>query len=94
MYYSSSLTQLDYGQELVILHTTPSMYSKYLVHAWRQHRGLNEGMLYIHSLRVYLSLACHEMLKLSLALNEPKQVALHSILNTTSEHAPQVEKKY
>ena len=39
-------------------------------------------------------MACHEVLKLSLTLNEPKQVALQSILNTTSEHAPQVDHKH
>ena len=31
--------------------------------------------------------------KMSLALNELNQVALHSHLNTTSEHASQVEEK-
>jgi hypothetical protein len=30
--------------------------------------------------------------KMSLALNKPKEVGLHSNLNTTSEHAPQVER--
>ena len=29
--------------------------------------------------------------KKSLALNEPKHIALHSNTNTTSKHAPQVE---
>jgi hypothetical protein len=32
--------------------------------------------------------------KVRMALNEPKQVALDSDLNTTSEHAPQVESNY
>jgi hypothetical protein len=31
--------------------------------------------------------------KMILALSEPKQFALHSISNTTSEDAPQVERK-
>ena len=31
--------------------------------------------------------------KITLALNEPKQVALHSNSSTNSENAPQVEKK-
>ena len=30
------------GQELVVLHTTPSKFSEFLVHAWRWHGGLNE----------------------------------------------------
>ena len=30
--------------------------------------------------------------KMNIVLNEPKQVALHSHKNTTSEHAPQVER--
>ena len=29
---------------------------------------------------------------MSLTLSEPKEVALHSNLNTMSEHAPQVER--
>jgi hypothetical protein len=32
--------------------------------------------------------------KMSMALAEPKQVALRSKLNTTSEHTPQVERNY
>ena len=31
---------------------------------------------------------------LSLALNDPKEVVLHSNSNTTSEYAPQLEKSY
>ena len=30
---------------------------------------------------------------MSLALNKPKQIALRSMSNTTSEHTPQVERK-
>jgi hypothetical protein len=32
--------------------------------------------------------------KMSLALNELEQVALDADLNTTSEHAPQVQRNY
>ena len=32
--------------------------------------------------------------KMSMALTEPKQVALHSKSNTTSEHTPQVVRNY
>ena len=37
--------------------------------------------------------ACQEVLRISLALNEPKKVALRSNLNTTYEHAPELERK-
>ena len=38
-----------FGQELIVLHTTPSMLGKFLVHAWRQSGGLKENTFYISS---------------------------------------------
>jgi hypothetical protein len=38
-----------FGQELIVLHTTPSMLGKFLVHAWRQSGGLKEKTFYISS---------------------------------------------
>ena len=38
-----------FGQELVILHTTPSMFGKFSVHARRECGGLNEE----HSILVH-----------------------------------------
>ena len=50
--------------------------------------------IHICSFRVKLILAYQRGAKISLALSEPKQVALHSNSNTTSELAPsQVERK-
>jgi hypothetical protein len=48
-----------------------------------------------HSISVHRGSNWHvkEVLKMSLALHEPKQVARQSNSNTTSEHAPQVEWK-
>ena len=44
------------GQELVVLHTTPSMSGRLLVHAWRFERrtfrmGFIEGILFSHAKR-------------------------------------------
>ena len=72
-----------FGQELIVLASFRSM----LV-VWR----FKQRTFYIDTLRVKLILACQEVLKMSLTLNELKQVALHSISNTTSEYAPQVER--
>jgi hypothetical protein len=38
-----------FGQELIVLHTTPSMLGKFLVYAWRQSGGLKEKTFYISS---------------------------------------------
>ena len=44
------LLNVTFGGELVVLHTTPSMYDRFLVHAWRQCGGLNEEpSISIHS---------------------------------------------
>ena len=78
-------TQLDFGRELIVLHTsTPSMLGKFSVH-----------LTLAGWLRGKLILACQEVLKCVLTLNKPRKIgcSFFSILNTTSEHAPQVERK-
>ena len=52
-----------FGQELVELHTRPSMFSKFLMHAWKWFGGLNKEHFYIASLAVKLILACQGVLK-------------------------------
>ena len=74
--------------ELVVLHTRPSMFGKFLVDAWRWCRGLNK-----EHLQQFIEGQTHfdmTVLKMTLALNELKSAALHSISNTTCDHAPQV----
>ena len=38
-----------FGQELIVVHTTPPIISKFLVHAWRSCGGLHEE----HSISVH-----------------------------------------
>ena len=70
------------------MQTTPSMFSKFSMHAFRWCGGRSKEH-YITSLRVKLILACQKLLK-QVSLNEQKKVALYSDSNTTSEHTPQV----
>ena len=53
---------MPFGWELVVLHTTPSMFSKLVLHAWRECGGLKRTF-YINSWRVKLILVCQEVLK-------------------------------
>ena len=80
------------GLELVVLHTTPSIIGKFLVHAWRSCGGL-KNILY-QFIKDQTHVGMPRGPKMSMALAEPKQVALRSKLNTTSEHTPQVERNY
>ena len=79
---------MTFGWELVILHTRPSMFGKFLVDAWRWCRGLNKEHLH-----QFIEGQTHfdvVVFKTSLALNELKLAGLHSISNTTCDLAPQV----
>ena len=51
----------------LFLHTTPSIFGKYLVHAWRKCGGLTEA----HSI-FQTHIGMPRGVRLSLALNEPK----------------------
>ena len=55
------------GWELVVLHTTPSMFGKFVVHAWWYRGGLNEE----HSTSGQTHFGVTRGAKLSLTLNEP-----------------------
>jgi hypothetical protein len=53
--------------------------------------GFERRSFYMGSMRVNLILTCQEVLEMSLALNEPNEVILHSY--TSSKHASQNGKK-
>jgi hypothetical protein len=54
---------MTFPQELVVLHTsTPCMFDKILVHAWRYCGRFKQRTFYIGSLRFKLILACQEVL--------------------------------
>ena len=53
---------MTFGRELVVLLTKPSMFGKFLVHAWR----FEQRTFYIGSWRVKLILACQEFFERTL----------------------------
>jgi hypothetical protein len=60
---------MTFGWKLVVLHTTPAIFSKFSVHSWRYYGGLNEG----YSISVHQgsnSFGIPKGPKVSLALNE------------------------
>lgn len=62
---------MGFGWEFRVQYTTTSMLGKFVMHAWRWCGGWNKAF-YISSLRVKLKSACQMVLKMSLALNDPK----------------------
>ena len=53
---------MTFGQVMVDLHSIPSMFIKFLVHAWRQCVNFEQRTLSIGLLRIELVLGCQEML--------------------------------
>ena len=63
---------MTFPRKLVVLHTsTPSMFGKLLVHAWRYCEDLNKNILY-RFIKGQTHYGMSRGAKLSLALNESK----------------------
>ena len=63
---------MTFGRELVVLHTTPSMFSKLLVHAWRQYGGFNEELILYQFMEGQTDFGMPRGAMMILALNKPK----------------------
>lgn len=79
---------MTFGSELVGLLTKISMFGKFLSASLEVVRRFEQRPIRIDSMRVNLIFGA----KVSLVLNAPNKVALHSESITTAEDAPQVER--
>ena len=82
---------MTFGQELVVLHTTPFMFGKFFDACLEVAWTFKRRTFYIDLSKGEAHFRMQRSAQMSLALNEPNAIAPHS---NSSTHAPQVERNY
>ena len=85
---------MTFGEELVVLHTTPSMFGKFFDECLEVVWTFRRRTFYLALSKGEAHFGMQRRAQMSLALNEPNTIAPHSNSKTISTHAPQVEKNY